>query len=46
MAIGSTTYLGPSGPVERVYDNCFVLRFDEDGRCRDFTEYYLRRPDR
>jgi hypothetical protein len=31
-------------PVVRSYDNCFVMRFDGEGRCRDFTEYYLRRP--
>jgi hypothetical protein len=34
----------PEGPVVRVYDNCFVMRFDAQGRCREFTEYYLRRP--
>jgi hypothetical protein len=28
----------------RVYENCFVMRFDVDGRCREFTEYYLQRP--
>jgi hypothetical protein len=32
------------GPVVRVYDNCFILRFDDEGRCREFTEYYVRRP--
>jgi hypothetical protein len=32
------------GPVVRTYDNCFVLRFDDEDRCRDFTEYYIRRP--
>lgn len=32
------------GPVDRVYDNCFLIRFDEAGRCRDFTEFYVRRP--
>ena len=30
VATGSSTYLsGPGGPVEKVYDNCFVMRFDE-----------------
>jgi hypothetical protein len=28
----------------RVYDNSFVMRFDDAGRCRDFVEYYIRRP--
>lgn len=34
----------PDGPVVRIYDNCFVMRFDESGRCRDFTEFYVKRP--
>jgi len=33
----------PDGPVVRVYDNCFVMRFDAEGRCSDFTEYYVQR---
>ena len=44
VATGSTDYLsGPGGAVEKVYDNCFVMRFDEAGRCREFTEYYIER---
>ena len=44
VATGTSTYFkGPGGTVERVYDNCFVMRFDEAGRCRAFTEYYNRR---
>ena len=27
-----------------VYGNCFVMRFDAAGRCREFTEWYVRRP--
>jgi hypothetical protein len=27
-----------------VYHNCFVMRFDAEGRCQEFTEYYVRRP--
>lgn len=33
----------PDGPVVRVYDNCFVMRFDAQGRCTEFTEYYVQR---
>jgi ketosteroid isomerase-like protein len=45
VAIGTSSYREPpGGPVVRTYDNCFVMRFDDEGRCRDFTEYYLRRP--
>jgi ketosteroid isomerase-like protein len=34
----------PGGQIVRVYENCFVMRFDSDGRCREFTEYYMKRP--
>jgi len=30
--------------VEREYHNVFLCRFDA-GRCTEFTEYYMRRPD-
>ncbi len=44
VATGSSTYLsGPGGPVEKIYDNCFVMRFDSAGRCRQFTEWYVQR---
>jgi ketosteroid isomerase-like protein len=47
VATGSSRYLsGPGGPVKDVYDNCFVMRFDAAGRCREFTEWYIKRPDR
>ncbi len=35
----------PGGPIVRVYDNCFVMRFDSVGRCREFTEFYVKRPE-
>jgi ketosteroid isomerase-like protein len=45
VATGTSTYLsGPGGPVEEIFDNCFVMRFDSVGRCREFTEWYVRRP--
>ena len=31
------------GPVV-TWDNCFVMRFDPDGRCREFTEWFIERP--
>jgi hypothetical protein len=30
--------------VRAVYDNCFVLEFDADGRCSAFTEWFRERP--
>jgi ketosteroid isomerase-like protein len=44
VATGASTYLTePGGSVDLVYDNCFVMRFDDDGRCREFTEWFLPR---
>lgn len=47
VATGTSSYLAePGGEVEKVYDNCFVMRFDAAGRCREFTEWYVQRPRR
>jgi hypothetical protein len=46
VATGTSRYREtPEGPVVRSYRNCFVMRFDGEGRCRDFTEYYARNPE-
>ncbi len=34
---GVTRYLDPA----TTYRNLWVIRFDADGRCRDFTEWYI-----
>jgi hypothetical protein len=45
VATGTSSYREqPDGPIVRTYHNCFVMRFDSEGRCREFTEYYMRRP--
>jgi hypothetical protein len=44
VAVGTSMYLNPDGAVDRIYDNVFLLRFDADGRCSDFTEWYVKRP--
>ena len=45
VATGTSSYTeSPDGPVIRVFHNCFVMRFDGDGRCREFTEYYMKQP--
>jgi hypothetical protein len=44
VATGTTTYTEtPGGLVTQTFDNCFVMRFDEQNRCREFTEYYTKR---
>jgi uncharacterized protein (TIGR02246 family) len=43
VATGRSRYLAPDGSLVREYWNCFVLRLDADGRCREFTEWYMKR---
>jgi hypothetical protein len=44
VATGITSYRDrPGGAVVRVYDNCFVMQFDSEGRCREFTEWFVQR---
>jgi ketosteroid isomerase-like protein len=45
IATGTSTYRAADGSVEGIYDNCFILRFDDEGRCREFTEWFMRRPE-
>jgi uncharacterized protein (TIGR02246 family) len=30
--------------MESAYDNVYLLRFDGDGRCVEFTEYFMKDP--
>ncbi len=45
VAVGWSRYwTDATRAVERdVYDNCFVLEFGPDARCRRFTEWYVQR---
>ena len=44
-AVGSSTYMKEDGSIRAVYDNCFLLRFAGDGRCAEFTEFFIERKD-
>jgi ketosteroid isomerase-like protein len=45
VATGESLYSAePGGPVVQAWDNCFVMRFDSEGRCREFTEWFAERP--
>ena len=44
VAVGSSTYFDASGGVEKIYDNAYLLRFDGEGRCAEFTEWFMKRP--
>ena len=45
VAVGWSRYWSdPTRAAElATYDNCFLLEFDQDGRCRSFTEFYRER---
>ena len=43
VAVGHSTYRREDGSIE-TFENCFVMRFDEEGRCKWFTEWYVKRP--
>jgi ketosteroid isomerase-like protein len=46
VAVGVSRYLADDGSsVEREYHNVFLLLFDAEGRCREFSELYMRRPE-
>lgn len=44
VAMGVTRYFDEAGAVRDEYSNIFVCRFDADGRCRDFSEWWMRSP--
>ena len=39
VAVGTSTYTDPG----KIYDNCYLLRFDSEGRCGEFTEFFMKR---
>jgi hypothetical protein len=42
VAIGTSRYLDVEGAVRDEYSNIFVCRFDAEGRCSSFTEWWMR----
>ncbi len=44
VAVGESTYLHDDGSVRTLFYNVWLLRFDADGRCAEFTEYWRERP--
>jgi hypothetical protein len=45
VAVGVSRYLATDDAPEAVFHNVFLLRFDDEGRCAEFTDVYMRRPD-
>jgi ketosteroid isomerase-like protein len=46
IATGHSRYLDSGGSLEKEYANCFLIRFDADGRCSSFTEWFMKKPSR
>jgi ketosteroid isomerase-like protein len=46
VAHGRTVFFDAAGTsVVTAYDNVWILRFDRDGRCLEFHEWYAGRPE-
>ena len=46
VAVGVSRYLrNDRESVAREYHNVFLCRFDGEGRCREFTELFMKQPD-
>jgi len=44
VAQGYTQYFKPDGKtLEREFANLFVLKFDADGRCADYCDWYMQK---
>ena len=44
IANGRSRYLQPDGSLRTEYDNIFLIRLDDDGRCFEFREWFVERP--
>ena len=46
VAVGQSRYMNPDGSFRTLYYNAYLLRFDAEGRCDEFTEYFMELPER
>lgn len=44
VAVGESRYTHPDGTFRTLYYNLWTIRFDGEGRCVDFVEYFMERP--
>jgi SnoaL-like domain len=44
VATGTSRYFPVGEFPERLFYNVFLIEFDDEGRCREFLEYYLKEP--
>ncbi len=45
-ALGESRYTNPDGSLRALYYNLWALRFDGDGKCVEFVEYFMELPER
>jgi ketosteroid isomerase-like protein len=45
VATGWSRYLDAGGKMRDEYLNVYICKFDADGRCREFTEYWIQNRD-
>jgi ketosteroid isomerase-like protein len=45
VAVGESRYLKADGSLETLFYNVWLLRFDGDGRCTEFVEYWRELPE-
>ena len=41
VAVGWSRYAATGDEPERTYHNAYLLRFDAEGRCAEFHEFYM-----
>ena len=41
VAVGWSRYVATGDSPDRTFHNAYLLRFDPDGRCVDFREFYM-----
>ena len=48
VAVGRSLYYSDASKSTQTqaFDNCYLLRFDGEGRCIEFTEYFVQEPER
>jgi nuclear transport factor 2 (NTF2) superfamily protein len=44
VAVGETRYYDEASAVRDEYGNIFVCRFDDEGRCTEFSEWFTKLP--
>ena len=45
VARGSSRYFNTNGSVRAEFENPFLLRFAAGGRCTEFREWYMKKPE-